>query len=52
MDKYEFMCLVDDIYDECETKEQLDSRLKQMKEVIEQQHALKVGFKTAMGQLK
>ena len=30
MDKYEFMCVVDDIFDECKTKEEMDSRLKQM----------------------
>lgn len=28
MDKYEFMCMVDEIFDECETKEQMDSLFK------------------------
>lgn len=52
MDKFEFICLVDDIYDECDTKEEFDGRLKQMREVIEQQYLLKLGFKATMGQLK
>ncbi len=52
MDKYDFICMVDDIFDECETKEQMDSRLKEMKNIIQQQYVLKVGFKSTMGELK
>lgn len=52
MDKYEFMCIVDDIFDECETKEQMDSILKEMKSIIQQQYILKIGFKSTMGELK
>ena len=52
MDKFNFMSMVDDIFDECETKEEMDSRLKQMREIIQQQYVLKVGFKSAMGELK
>ena len=51
MDKYEFMCMVDDIFEECKTKEEMDNRFKQMKEIIQQQYVLKIGFKTAMGEL-
>ena len=52
MDKFDFMSMVDDIFDECETKEEIDSRLKQMREIIQQQYVLKVGFKAAIGELK
>ena len=52
MDKYDFMCVVDDIFDECETKEEMDSRLKQMRDIIRQQYMLKIGFKCVMGELK
>lgn len=52
MDKYEFMCMVDDIFDECETKEQMDSRLKEMRNIIQQQYILKIGFKQTMRELK
>lgn len=52
MDKYEFMSMVDDIFDECETKEQMDIRLREMKNIIQQQYALKVGFKAIMGEFK
>lgn len=52
MDKFDFMSMVDDIFDECETKEEMDSRLKQMRDIIQQQYVLKVGFKAAMGELK
>ena len=52
MDKFDFMSMVDDIFDDCETKEEMDSRLKQMREIIQQQYALKCGFKAAMGELK
>ncbi len=52
MDKYEFMCMVDDIFDECETKAQMDSRLKEMRNIIQQQYILKIGFKQTMGELK
>ena len=51
MDKYEFMCMVDDIFDECKTKEEMDNRLNQMRELIQQQYVLKIGFKTTMGEL-
>lgn len=51
MDKFDFMKVVDDIFDECETKEQMDSRLKQMREIIQQQYVLKLGFKSTMGEL-
>ena len=37
---------------ECETKEEMDRRLKQMREIIQQQYVLKVGFKAMMGELK
>ena len=43
MDKYEFMC---------ETKAQMDSRLKEMRNIIQQQYILKIGFKQTMGELK
>ncbi len=52
MDKYEFMCMVDDIFDECETKEQMVSGLNEMKNIIQQQYVLKLGFKSTMGELK
>lgn len=52
MDKFDFMSMVDDIFDECETKEEMDNRLKQMREIIQQQYVLKVGFKATMGELK
>lgn len=52
MDKYEFMCMVDEIFDECETKEQMDNRLKEMKNIIQQQYILKIGFKQTMRELK
>lgn len=52
MDKYEFMCMVDDIFDECKTKAEMDMRVKQMREIIQQQYMLKIGFKSAMGELK
>lgn len=52
MDKYDFMCIVDDIFDECTTKEEMDSRLKQMRDIIQQQYVLKLGFKNTMGELK
>ncbi len=46
------MCMIDDIFDECETKEQMDSRLNEMRNIIQQQYVLKVGFKSIMGELK
>lgn len=52
MDKYDFMCMVDDIFDECKTKEQMDSRLKEMRNVIQQQYMLKIGFKQTIGGIK
>ena len=52
MDKFDFISMVGDIFDECKTKEEMDSRLKQMREIIQQQYVLKVGFKTAMGELQ
>lgn len=52
MDKYDFMCMVDDIFDECNTKEEMDNRLKQMRDIIQQQYVLKFGFKSVMGELK
>lgn len=52
MDKFDFIKVVDDIFDECETKEQMDSRLKQMREIIQQQYVLKVGFISALNALK
>ena len=42
MDKYEFMCMVDDIFDECKTKEQMDNRLKEMRNISQQQYMLKI----------
>ena len=52
MDKFEFIAIVDDIFDECETKEEMDSRLKQMREIIQQIYFQKVSFKSTMGELK
>ena len=52
MDKYEFMCMVDDIFDECNTKAEMDMRVKQMREIIRQQYMLKIGYKSTMGELK
>lgn len=52
MDKYGFMCIVDDIFDECKTKEQMDNRLEEMRNIIQQQYVLKIGFKQTMGELK
>ena len=52
MDKFDFMSMVDDIFDECETKEEMDSRLTQIREIIQQQYVLKVRFKATMTELK
>ena len=52
MEKYEFMCIVDDILDECNTKAEMDMRVKQMREIIQQEYMLKIGFKSTMGELK
>lgn len=52
MDKFDFISIVDEILDECTTKEEMDSRLKQMRDIIRQQYILKLGFKSAMGELK
>lgn len=52
MDKFDFMSMVDDIFDECKTKEEMDSRLKKMREIIQQQYVLKLGFKSTMGELQ
>lgn len=52
MDKYEFMCIVDDVFDECETKEQMNIRLREMKDIVQQLYILKVGFKSTIGELK
>ena len=52
MDKYEFMCMVDDIFSECKNKEEMDSRLKEMRNIIQQQYVLKVWFKSTMRELK
>lgn len=52
MDKYDFMSIVDEILDECTTKEEMDSRLKQMREIIRKQYILKLCFKRSMGELK
>ena len=34
MDKFDFMTVVDDIFDECKSKEEMDSRLKEMREIL------------------
>lgn len=52
MDKYDFMSMVDDIFDECNTKEEMDRKLKWMKEIIQQQYILKFEFKNTMELLK
>lgn len=51
MDKFDFMCMVDDIFDECKTKEEMESRKKEMKNAIDQQFELKLGFKQTMGEI-
>lgn len=51
MDKYEFMCMIYDIFDECKTKEEMDSRLKEMEELLQQSYTTKLGFKTTMREL-
>lgn len=49
MDKFDFMSMVDDIFDECESKEEMDSRKKQMIEIVNQMYEQKLGFAQTMG---
>ncbi|WP_297642764.1 hypothetical protein [uncultured Bacteroides sp.] len=46
MDKFEFMKVVDDVYGECKTEEEIASRMKQMLDCVNAQGQL------AMGHLK
>lgn len=52
MDKFDFMCLIDDIFDTCKTKEEMDSIRNQMIEIIQKKYELKIGFKTTMEEFK
>ena len=49
MDKFDFMTVVDDIFDECKSKEEMDSRLKEMREILQQQYLIKVMYKNTIG---
>ena len=44
MDKFEFMKAVDDIYAECETEEEISSRMKQMIDCVKSQGQLAFGY--------
>lgn len=49
MDKFDFMTVVNDIFDECKSKEEMDSRLKEMREILQQQYLIKVMYKNTIG---
>lgn len=49
MDKFDFMSMVDDIFDECKSKEEMDSRKKQMIEAVNQIYEQKLRFAQTMG---
>lgn len=51
MDKFDFISMVDDIFDECKTKEEMSSKLEQMREILRQEYTLKLGFKSIMGEI-
>ena len=40
MDKYDFMNFVDDVFETCKTKEEIELRAKQMIEMIKTQESL------------
>ncbi len=44
MDKFEFMKVVDDVYGECKSEEEIASRLGQMMECVKIQGQLAVGY--------
>lgn len=52
MNRYEFIDIVENAFDECETKEQMDSRFKAMKEIIQQMYMVKSGLKQDMREFK
>lgn len=43
-DKFDFMSIVQDIYDECKTKEEIASRMKEMMECIKQKGFLAMNY--------
>ena len=49
MDKYDFMSVVDDILEECKSKEEMDSRLKEMREILRQMYMMKIIHKKTFG---
>lgn len=44
MDKFDFMCIVQDIYNECKTKEEIVSRMKEMMECIKNQGLMAMNY--------
>ena len=44
MDKFDFMKVVDDVYGECKTEEEIASRMKQMLDCVKIQGQLAFGY--------
>ena len=50
MDKFDFMSIVDDIFDECKTKQEMDIRIKEMRQILNQPYLLKLAYKDTMNE--
>lgn len=52
MDKYDFMSVVDDTFDECKSAQELSIRFREMQDILRQAYIMKLGYKTSMGEFE
>lgn len=52
MDRYEWLSVVGDIFDDCKTQAEMQARKEVMLKDIEAQYTAKLGFKIVMGELE
>lgn len=50
VDKFDFISIVDDVFDDCKSEIEMRSRRKEMKDSIDQCFELKLNFKKTMGE--
>lgn len=52
MDKFDFMSVVDDTFDECKSVQELSTRFNEMKNIIIQAYVMKLYYKKSMGEFE
>ena len=52
MYKFDFMSVVDDIFDESKSVQELSIRFKEMQDIIRQAYIMKLNYKTSMGEFE